>query len=54
VAQAKAVGITITLAVVGTLIIGYLVKFTIGLRPSVEEEHQGLDIVDHGEEGYTH
>jgi Amt family ammonium transporter len=54
VAQAKAAGITIALAVVGTLIIGYLVKFTIGLRPSVEQEHQGLDIVDHGEEGYTH
>jgi Amt family ammonium transporter len=54
VAQAKAAGITIALAVVGTLVIGYLVKFTIGLRPSVEGEHQGLDIIDHGEEGYTH
>ncbi len=54
VAQAKAAGITIALAVVGTLVIAYLVKFTIGLRPSVEGEHQGLDIIDHGEEGYTH
>jgi ammonium transporter, Amt family len=54
VAQAKAAGITIALAVVGTTIIALLVKFTIGLRPSVESEHQGLDILDHGEEGYTH
>ena len=53
IAQAKVAGFTIALAVVGTLIIGYLVKFTIGLRPSIEAEHQGLDILDHGEEGYT-
>lgn len=54
VAQAEAVAITIVLAVVGTTIIALLVKFTIGLRPSVEAEQQGLDIADHGEEGYTH
>ena len=54
VAQAEAVAITIVLAVVGTTIIALLVKFTIGLRPSVEAEQQGLDITDHGEEGYTH
>ena len=52
-AQLKAVGITIALAVVGTTIIAYLVKFTIGLRPTVEAEQQGLDITDHGEEGYN-
>ena len=54
VAQAKAAGITIAMAVVGTLILGFLVKLVIGLRPSVEAEHQGLDITDHGEEGYNH
>lgn len=54
VAQAEAAAITIALAVVGTTIIGLLVKFTIGLRPSIEAEHQGLDITDHGEEGYVH
>jgi Amt family ammonium transporter len=54
IAQAKAAGITIALAVVGTLIIGTIVKLVIGLRPSSEAEHQGLDITDHGEEGYTH
>lgn len=54
ISQAKAAGITIALAVVGTLILATVVKVLIGLRPSVEEEHQGLDIVDHGEEGYNH
>jgi Amt family ammonium transporter len=52
-AQLKAVGITIALAVVGTTIIAYIVKFTIGLRPSTDAEQQGLDITDHGEEGYN-
>ncbi len=54
IAQAKAAGITIALAVVGTLVIGTVVKLVIGLRPSAEAEHQGLDITDHGEEGYNH
>jgi len=54
IAQAKAAGITIAMAVVGTLILGFIVKLVIGLRPSVEAEHQGLDITDHGEEGYNH
>lgn len=30
-----------------------LVAKTVGLRPT-EEESQGLDIADHGEEGYQH
>ena len=54
VAQAKAAGITIALAVVGTIVIAFIVKLVIGLRPSVEAEYQGLDITDHGEEGYNH
>ena len=54
VAQAKAAGITIALAVIGTIVITFIVKLVIGLRPSVEAEHQGLDITDHGEEGYNH
>ena len=41
------------LALVATLIIAYLVKVTIGLRPSEEVERQGLDINEHGEEGYA-
>jgi Amt family ammonium transporter len=50
--QLKAIAITLVLAVVGTLIIGYLVKAVIGLRPSPEIETSGLDLSEHGEEGY--
>lgn len=51
--QAKALGITLVYAVVSSLIITLIVKFMIGLRPEQEAESQGLDISDHGEEGYT-
>jgi len=40
------------LAVVGTLIILKLVDITIGVRVSEEQEIQGLDLSQHGEEGY--
>jgi Amt family ammonium transporter len=48
------VGIAIAwaLAIVGTLVILKLVDVTIGLRVSEEEEVQGLDLSQHGEEGY--
>jgi Amt family ammonium transporter len=50
--QLKAMGLTITLAVVATCILGYALKATIGLRPSEEDEVTGLDLSDHGERGY--
>src|SRR4051812_28515212 len=50
--QLKAILITITLAVVGSALIGALVKRAIGLRIPPEIERQGLDINEHGEEGY--
>jgi len=50
--QLKAIGITILFAVVGTAIIGAVVRGTIGLRIAPEVERQGLDINQHGEEGY--
>ncbi|MDD5262567.1 MAG: ammonium transporter [Methylacidiphilales bacterium] len=50
--QSKAILVTLVLAVVGTAIIGFVLKFTLGLRPTPEAESQGLDISDHGEEGY--
>jgi ammonium transporter, Amt family len=40
------------LAIVGTLIILKIVDATIGLRVSEEHEIQGLDLSQHGEEGY--
>jgi Amt family ammonium transporter len=52
-AQLKAIALTLLLAVVATVIIAYLVKFTIGLRPTEEVERQGLDTNEHGEEGYA-
>jgi ammonium transporter, Amt family len=50
--QCKAVIVTIILCVVATAIIAFIVKVTIGLRPTPESETQGLDLSDHGEEGY--
>jgi Amt family ammonium transporter len=50
--QLKIIAFTIALAVIGTAIIGYALKFTIGLRPTAEQEEAGLDLSDHGEEGY--
>jgi Amt family ammonium transporter len=50
--QLKAIGITLALAIVGTIVIGFIVKFAIGLRPSEETESIGLDLSEHGEEGY--
>jgi Amt family ammonium transporter len=50
--QLEAIAITLVLAVVGTTVIGFIIKFVIGLRPSQEDESGGLDISDHGEEGY--
>ncbi len=50
--QLAAMGLTLVLAVVGTLVIGFLVKAAVGLRPTPEVERQGLDINEHGEEGY--
>jgi Amt family ammonium transporter len=52
--QVKAMGLTIVLALVATAVIGFLVKATIGLRPTVEAEQEGLDLSDHGEEGYIY
>jgi Amt family ammonium transporter len=50
--QVKAIGVTLVMAVVGTLVIAYIVKTTIGLRPTEEVETIGLDLAEHGEEGY--
>jgi Amt family ammonium transporter len=52
--QLMAVGITLVLSIVGTTIIAFAVKAIIGLRPSLEVETVGLDISEHGEEGYEH
>ena len=50
--QLKAIGLTLCLAIVGTTIIAFLIKATIGLRVPEEVESIGLDLAEHGEEGY--
>jgi Amt family ammonium transporter len=50
--QLKAMGVTLVLSLVGTAVLGYALKFTIGLRPTAENEEAGLDVSDHGERGY--
>jgi ammonium transporter, Amt family len=50
--QLKAIGVTLCLAIVGTTLIAYLVKAILGLRVAPEIEVSGLDLSEHGEEGY--
>jgi Amt family ammonium transporter len=42
------------LAIVGTIIILKICDLTVGLRVSKEEETQGLDLSQHGEDGYIY
>ena len=54
VAQVEAVLLTVVMAVVATLLIGTVVKLVCGgLRAPEEEEENGLDVTEHGEEGYS-
>ena len=50
--QVAGVAIAWVLSAVGTLVLLFLVDKTIGLRVSAEEESEGLDLSQHGEEGY--
>jgi len=50
--QIKAIIVTLLLATIGTAIIASIVKATIGLRVDEEVETLGLDLAEHGEEGY--
>ncbi|HET9597856.1 MAG TPA: ammonia channel protein, partial [Anaeromyxobacteraceae bacterium] len=50
--QLGAMALTIVLAVGMTLVIAYVVKAVVGLRPTEDVEYAGLDVAEHGEEGY--
>ena len=50
--QIKAIGLTLALAIIGTTVIAFIVKALVGLRASEEVETIGLDLTEHGEEGY--
>jgi Amt family ammonium transporter len=51
--QAKAVGLVVVWTAIVAFIAFYIVKATIGLRVSEEEEREGLDISSHGERAYA-
>jgi ammonium transporter, Amt family len=50
--QLVGVAIAWSLSIVGTLIILFIVDKLIGLRVSEDDEREGLDLSQHGEEGY--
>ncbi len=50
--QLKAIFVVLILSCLGTLIVGGIVRLFIGFRPSREAESIGLDLTEHGEEGY--
>ena len=50
--QAAGVGIAWMLSIAGTLLLLFAVDKVIGLRVSAEDESAGLDLSQHGEEGY--
>jgi Amt family ammonium transporter len=50
--QLVGMGIGWALAIVGTLVLLFLVDKTFGLRVSAVDEETGLDLSQHGEEGY--
>ncbi len=50
--QLEAMGVTIVLSVGMTALIAFALKAVMGLRVSEETESIGLDLAEHGEEGY--
>ena len=50
--QATGLGVTIVWSAVATLIIALIVRETIGLRVTEEQEYEGLDRSEHGENAY--
>jgi ammonium transporter, Amt family len=50
--QCAAVVVTLVLALVASAVLAFVIKMTIGLRPSVDVENTGLDLSEHGEEAY--
>jgi len=52
VGQLAGIGIAVVVAVVGTLVCLGIVRVLVGLRLTQDEESEGLDLSQHGEEGY--
>ncbi len=52
--QAKAVALTLLGSGIGSLILYKVIDIIVGLRPTIDEEREGLDIADHGERAYNY
>jgi Amt family ammonium transporter len=50
--QFAGIAIAWVISIVGTLILLKIVDMSIGLRVTTEQEMEGLDLTQHGEEGY--
>ncbi|HVM31934.1 MAG TPA: ammonia channel protein, partial [bacterium] len=50
--QLKTIGVVAVYSLVATTILYFLVDKTIGLKATPKEEELGLDLSQHGEEGY--
>jgi Amt family ammonium transporter len=50
--QATGLGVTVVWSAVATAVIAFLVKATLGLRVSQEQENEGIDRSEHGENAY--
>jgi Amt family ammonium transporter len=53
IAQSKAVLATLLWSGIGSAILYKVVDLIVGLRPSIEQEREGLDISEHGERAYN-
>ena len=51
--QFVGVAVAWVFALLGSLVILKVVDMTVGLRVSEDQEIQGLDLAQHGEEGYN-
>ncbi|HRD78810.1 MAG TPA: ammonia channel protein, partial [Hyphomicrobiaceae bacterium] len=52
--QAKAVAVTLVWSGVISALIFLVISAIVGLRPSTDQEREGLDLVDHGERAYNY
>ena len=50
--QLEAIIITMIIAIAGSFIVGIIVRVFVGMRPPLDVEAMGLDLIEHGEEGY--
>ena len=52
--QIRAVAVTVVWTGVVSLVLFYVIKLVFGLRPSADDERQGLDQTSHGESAYNY